>query len=312
MHANPFNRHATSPYIRHRQATNYFQSHTTSPYYRSCEHVCKPLLSSHNVSLLSTSTGNQLCSPIIAHVNMYANHFHRHTINVSLLSISAGNQLFSASHNVSLLSLMLTCTQIAFLVTQPLLVIAHVNMEHCIVRQATSFSVWHRFPIIAHVKMHANCVYRHIISLHCRHRQATNYFRLQTSFPYYRSCEHACKPLVSSHNVSLLSTSTGNQLFSASHNVPLLSLISTCTQTAVIVTKRLLIIDINRQPTIFSATQRSPIIAHVNKHANSLFCHTSTSYHRSHHHKALLQQATNYFRRQTLFPYYRSREYSRE
>ena len=185
-------------------------------------------------------------------------------------------------------------------------------MKHCIVRQATSFSVWHRFPIIAHVKMHTNRVYRHIISLYCRHRQATNYFRLQTSFPYYRSCEHARKPLVSSHNVSLLSTSTGNQLFSASHNVPLLSLTWTCTQTAVIVTQRLLIIDINRQPTIFSATQRFPIIAHVNMHANSLFRHTTTPYHRSHHHEALHQQATNYFRRQTLFPYYRSREYSRE
>ena len=185
-------------------------------------------------------------------------------------------------------------------------------MKPCIVREAISFSVKHRFPIIAHVKMHANHFYRHRSFPYCRHRQATNYFRLQTSIPYYRSCEHACKPLVSSHNVSLLSTSTGNQLFSVSHNVPLLSLISTCTQTAVIVTQRLHIIDINRQPTIFSATQRFPIIAHVNMHANSLFRHTITPYHRSHHHEALHQQATNHFRCQTLFPHYRSREYSRE
>ena len=239
MHANPFNRHVTSPYIRHRQATN-ANSHTWFLYYRSCEHVCKPLLSSHNVSLLSTSTGNQLCSAShnfphyrsCEHVRKLLLSSH----NVSLLSISTGSQLFSASHNVSLLSLMRTCTQIAFLITQPLLVIAHVNMKHCIVRKATSFTVWHRFLIIAHVKMHANRFYRHIISLYCRHRQANNYFRLQTSFPYYRSCEHACKSQVSSHNVSLLSTSTGNHLFSASHNVPLLSLTWTCTQTAVIVT----------------------------------------------------------------------------
>ena len=33
----------------------------------------------------------------------------------------------------------------------------------CIVRQATSFSVKHRFPIIAHVKMHANHFYRQIL-----------------------------------------------------------------------------------------------------------------------------------------------------
>ena len=185
-------------------------------------------------------------------------------------------------------------------------------MKHCIVRKAISFSVKHRFPNIAHVKMHANHFYRHRSFPYCRHRQATNYFRLQTSIPYYRPREHACKPLVSSHNVSLLLTSTSNQLFSASHNVPLLSLISTCTQTAVIVTQRLHIIDINRQPTIFSATQRFPIIAHVNMHANSFSRHTTSPCYRSRQHETLHQQATNYFRRKTLFPHYRSREYSRE
>ena len=83
-------------------------------------------------------------------------------------------------------------------------------------------------------------------------------------------------------------------------------------QTSGIVTQPFPIVDIDRQPTIFSVTQRSPIIAHVSMHANSLFRHTITPYHRSHYHEALHQQATNYFRRQTLFPHYRSREYSRE
>jgi hypothetical protein len=83
-------------------------------------------------------------------------------------------------------------------------------------------------------------------------------------------------------------------------------------QTSGIVTQRFPIADIDRQPIIFCATQRFPIIAHVNMHANSIFRHTTTSYHRSHHHEAVHQQATFYFWRQTLFPYYRSREYSRE
>ena len=272
MHANPCSRHATSPYIRHRQATNYFQSHTTFPYYRSCEHVCKPLLSSHNVSLLSTSTGNQLCSA--SHNFPYyrsCEHVCKPLLsshNVSLLSILTGNQLFSASHNVSLLSLMWTCTQIAFLVTQPLLVIAHVNMKHCIVRQATSFSVWHRFPIIAHVKKHAD---RFLLS----------------------------------HDISLLSTSTGNQLFSASVIVSLLSLMWTCTQTSGIVTQHFPIVDIDRQPTIFGFSHRFPIIAHVNMHANFWYRHTTFPYCRH-------RQATNYFQHHTTSPYYRSLEHARK
>ena len=191
------------------------------------------------------------------------------------------------------LSLLSTCTQISLIVTQRL----HI---FDIDRQLTMFSVTQLSPIITHANMYANRFYRHIISLYCRHRQATNFFRLQTTIPYYRSCEHARKTLVSSHNVSLLSTSTGN-------------------------------------PTIFSVTQRSPIIAHLDMHANRcyrhttssnyrhrqatnysqrhttfpyyrsrehprLFRHTTTSYHRSHHHEVLHQQAINYFRRQTLFP----------
>ena len=218
-------------------------------------------------------------------------------------------------------------------------------------RQPTIFRVTQRLPIIAHVNMHANRCYRHTTFPYCRHRQETNYVHRQTTFPYYRSREHARKPLLSAHNVSLLSTSTGNQLFSAPHNVSLLSLtwictqtafivtqrlpivdidrqpfrlrenarklllsshnISslststgnqlflasdivslfslkwTCTQTAVIVTQRLPIVDIDRQLNIFSVTQGFPIIAHVNMLANSLFLHTTTSYHRSRHHEAL-------------------------
>ena len=64
----------------------------------------------------------------------------------------------------------------------------------CIVRQAASFSVKHRFSIIAHVKMHANHFCRHRTFPYCRHRQAADYFRLQASSPYYRSHEYARKP----------------------------------------------------------------------------------------------------------------------
>ena len=117
-----------------------FFSFPQCPYYRSSEHAIKLLLSSHKVSLLSTSTGNQLFSaqqtfPIIAQTLLSLRWTCTQTDlsshNVSLLSKSTGNKLFSASHNVSLLSLMWTCTQIAFLVTQPLPIIAHVNMKHC-------------------------------------------------------------------------------------------------------------------------------------------------------------------------------------
>jgi hypothetical protein len=125
------------------------------------------------------------------------------------------------------------------------------------------------------------------------HRQATSYFQSHTTFPYYRSCEHVCKPLLSSHNVSLLSTSTGNQLCSASHNFPLLSLMWTCTQTAFIVTQRLIIVHINRQPTIFSVTQCFPIIAHANMHANSFSRHTTSPCYRSCQHETLHRQASN-------------------
>ena len=65
---------------------------------------------------------------------------------------------------------------------------------HYIVRQATSFSVKHRFPIIAHVEMHANHFCRHRTFPYCRHRQAADYFRLQASSPYNRSHEYARKP----------------------------------------------------------------------------------------------------------------------
>ena len=83
-------------------------------------------------------------------------------------------------------------------------------------------------------------------------------------------------------------------------------------QTAFIVTQRLPIVDIDRQPTIFSVTQCFPIIAHVNMHANSFSRHTTSPCYLTRQHETLHRQASNYFRRQTLFPYYRSREYSRE
>ena len=114
------------------------------------------------------------------------------------------------------LSLLSTCTQIPLIVTQRL----HI---FDIDRQLTFFRVTQRSPIIAYVNMYANRFNRHTTFPYCRHRQATNYVQRHTTFSYYRSCEHVCKPLLSSHNVSLLSIS-GNQLFSASHNVSLLSL----------------------------------------------------------------------------------------
>ena len=171
----------------------------------------------------------------------------------------------------------------------------HANPFNPYIRhlQATILRVTQRSPIIAYVNMYANRFYRHTTFPYCRHRQATNYVQRHTTFPYYCSCEHVCKPLLSSHNVSLFSTSTGNQLCSASHNFPLSSLMWTCMQTAFIVTQRLPIVDIDRQPTIFSATQRFPIIAHVNMHANSIFRYTTTSYHRSRQHEALNSQASN-------------------
>ena len=58
-------------------------------------------------------------------------------------------------------------------------------------------------------------------------------------------------------------------------------------QTAFIVTQRLPIVDIDRQPTIFSVTQCFPIIAHVNMHANSFSRHTTSPYHRSRQHETL-------------------------
>ena len=98
-------------------------------------------------------------------------------------------------------------------------------------RQPTISSDTQCFPIIAHVIMHANSFYRHTATPYYRsrhhealHRPATNYFSVFHNVPYYRSSEHAIKLLLSSHNVSLLSTSTGNQLFSAQQNVSLLSL----------------------------------------------------------------------------------------
>ena len=125
-------RHTTSPYCQHRQATNYFQRNKTFPYYRSGEHAHKPILSSHElfsfrniVESTSASHNVSIIVPIIAHVITWSTSGNR------LIIASTGNQLFSASHNVSLLSLMWTCTQIAFLVTQPLPIIAHVNMKHC-------------------------------------------------------------------------------------------------------------------------------------------------------------------------------------
>ena len=54
--------------------------------------------------------------------------------------------------------------QTAFIATQRLPI---VDID----RQPTIFSVTQCFPIIAHVNMHANRIYRHIISLYCRHRQ---------------------------------------------------------------------------------------------------------------------------------------------
>ena len=108
-------------------------------------------------------------------------------------------------------SILSTCTQIPLIHTQRL----HI---FDIDRQLTIFRVTQRSPIIAHVNIYANRFYRHTTYPYCRYRQATNYFQRHTMIPYYRSCEHVCKPLLSSHNVSLLSISTGNQLFSASHN----------------------------------------------------------------------------------------------
>ena len=76
-------------------------------------------------------------------------------------------------------------------------------------------------------------------------------------------------------------------------------------QTAFIVTQRFPIVDIDRQPTMFSVTQHSHIIAHVNMYANRFYRHTTSPYCRH-------RQATNYFQRHTMFPYYRSCEHARK
>ena len=60
-----------------------------------------------------------------------------------------------------------------------------------------------------------------------------------------------------------------------------------------IVTQRLPIVDIDRQPTIFSVTQCFPIIAHVNMHANSFSHHTTSPCYRSRQHETLHRQASN-------------------
>jgi hypothetical protein len=60
-----------------------------------------------------------------------------------------------------------------------------------------------------------------------------------------------------------------------------------------IVTQRFPIVDIDRQPTIFSVTQCFPIIAHVNMHANSFSHHTTSPCYRSRQHETLHRQASN-------------------
>ena len=136
------------------------------------------------------------------------------------------------------LSLLSTCTQIPSIVTQRL-------HTFDIDRQLTIFRVTQRSPIIAHVNMYANRFYRHTTFPYCRHRQATNY-------------------------------------------VLLLSLMRTCMQTTFIVTQRLPIVDIGRQPTIFSVTQCFPIIAHVNMHPNSFSRHTTSPCYRSRQHGTIV------------------------
>ena len=76
-------------------------------------------------------------------------------------------------------------------------------------------------------------------------------------------------------------------------------------QTAFIVTQRFPIVDIDGQPTVFSVTQLSPIIAHVNMYANRFYRHTTSHY-------SPYQQSANYFQRHTMFPYYRSCEHARK
>ena len=84
-------------------------------------------------------------------------------------------------------------------------IIAYVSIIPVIDVQATNFSVRHRFPIIAHVKMHATRIYRPTTSPNCRHRRTINYVRCHTNIPYYRSRKHARKPLFSSHQFFPLS-----------------------------------------------------------------------------------------------------------
>ena len=90
------------------------------------------------------------------------------------------------------------------------------------------------------------------------------------NLPYYRS----------RHYEALQWQAT---IYLTSHNVYLLSLTRIRTQTAVIVTQRLPIVGNDMQLTIFCVTQRFPIIAHVNMHANLFSRHTTSPYcrHRS-------------------------------
>ena len=64
-------------------------------------------------------------------------------------------------------------------------------------------------------------------------------------------------------------------------------------QTSFIVTQRFPIVDIDRQPTMFSVTQHSPIIAHENMKAKSFSRHITSPCYRSRQHETLHRQASN-------------------